>query len=535
MPPIRTLRPPTYAPPIALDSSAVPDDDKPVWIQVARAGEFRGHATPFRFTQAVFDELIRNFRRHPSFRAGPDGVGCADVIAFDFHHASEKPAAELARFGAPAQAWAQDLAARVAATDLVKNEPELQLMALTRYLPLARQYVRDGSYKWTSVAVWPDTSDPVTNERLGWYLSSIAFTNDPFIQGMVPIAASAREGAARLLGGGHFLDPYNPAKTIEDVICSLREILGIDRMADLPAIFGELAKLRAFALAPETAPPGVEVAEMVGSLRILLNLPTLSDAATVFAELDKLLAAISSGPSAALSRKETTAMSVIRSFLLGRLSLDTASTEEVVVNKLKIELESGADAKSKLGALLGALGMENPDEAVNRVAQLMKSAADLERLMPELASLKESAEKAEAETAEQDVSEVMATRGFPESTKPALLHFRRSSPEKWSKEYPRLTEAERKLLAPIATTAGRESTPITTARTEDAPPGTRTAGSATLAEIRAFAGETDVEKAMNLVRKRAKENDEEITFDEVHSRAVALTRAAKAGASAARL
>jgi hypothetical protein len=161
-------------------------DDGPRWLQVAQEGAFLGHPTgPFELNATVFDELVRNFRRHPSYVAGADGFGTAPIVAYDFHHASEEPDKQtLAVLGAPAQAWALDLETRTGA------DGKAQLWALTQYLEPARTYVRGGKYRWCSIAVWPDTIDPVSGENIGWYLSSIAFTNDPFIQGMMPIAAT---------------------------------------------------------------------------------------------------------------------------------------------------------------------------------------------------------------------------------------------------------------------------------------------------------------------------------------------------------
>lgn len=162
---------------------AAGEEDKPVWIQIAAEGEYHGHpAGPFELGKSDLEQIVANFRSNPKYAAGADGVGAKRVIPFDFHHASEQEPAKLAVVGAPAQAWALELAVR-------DGEGGAELWALTEYLEPARTYVREGRYENTSVAIWPDAQDPKTGEVIGWYLSSIAFTNDPFIQGMVPIAA----------------------------------------------------------------------------------------------------------------------------------------------------------------------------------------------------------------------------------------------------------------------------------------------------------------------------------------------------------
>lgn len=170
----------------------------PVWVQVAREGDYHGHPTgPFVLDAQAFADCIRNLRAHPSFRADANGTGCARVIAVDFHHASEQPPERVAAMGAPAQGWVCDL----------RTEPTpdgLALLALIDWLEPARSYIREGRYQWMSIAVWPDADHPVSGESVGWYMSSVALTNDPFIQGMVPIAATR---------GGIGTDDGNPSKT----------------------------------------------------------------------------------------------------------------------------------------------------------------------------------------------------------------------------------------------------------------------------------------------------------------------------------
>lgn len=180
----------------ALAAGDASEDDAPKWCQAARAGTFEGHGYGgFTFDAIAFMQMARNLQRHPAFKRGPDGYGCADVIPIDFHHANEAPPFAVAQLGAPAQGWVQDLEMR-------GEKGKEQLWALIRWLEPARTYVREGRYKWLSVAVWPNTPDPVTNENLGWYCSSIALTNDPFIQGMEPVAASRRAAGEQQDGAG---------------------------------------------------------------------------------------------------------------------------------------------------------------------------------------------------------------------------------------------------------------------------------------------------------------------------------------------
>lgn len=158
-----------------------------VWNQIAIEGEYKGHPSgDFTLDAQAFTEIIENFRSHPSYEPNPAlrAGGCGEVVAWDFHHASEEPASAVGIAGSPAQAWALDLEARKGADGLI------ELWALVRWLEPAASYVKEGKYRWSSIAVWPDAVDPKTGEKVGWYMSSIALTNDPFIQGMAPLAAT---------------------------------------------------------------------------------------------------------------------------------------------------------------------------------------------------------------------------------------------------------------------------------------------------------------------------------------------------------
>jgi hypothetical protein len=168
---------------ILLAPSAADASNKPVWVQVAAEGHFKGyHSGAFSFTRALFEQIIQNFRASPAYRADRSGK----VVAWDFHHASEMnpTSGNVATNGAPAQGWVLELDVRTGA------DGKAQLWALTRWLEPARSYIKSGAYQWASVAVVFDAVDPVSGRKIGAVLTSIALTNKPFIEGMTPLAAS---------------------------------------------------------------------------------------------------------------------------------------------------------------------------------------------------------------------------------------------------------------------------------------------------------------------------------------------------------
>lgn len=145
--------------------------DGEVWIQLAKPGEFRGHGQgAFRLDSSVFSTLIDNFR------ANENGE-----IPIDFEHASEMPpqAGSIPFSGAPAQGWIRDLKVQ-----------DGNLMALVKWGELARDYIRKGEYKYISPAIRWKSKDRKTGAERGATLTSAGLTNQPFLDGMMPLAAS---------------------------------------------------------------------------------------------------------------------------------------------------------------------------------------------------------------------------------------------------------------------------------------------------------------------------------------------------------
>ncbi len=428
-------------------------DDRPVpvegatWVQIAAEGIYNGHPTgPFELNLEVFTKIVENFRLHPSFELdAATGLGKSDVIAFDFSHASEEPAAMVAVVGAPAQSWAIDLEVR-------KGEQGVQLWALTRWLEPARSYVQQDKYQWTSVAIWPEAVHPVSGEDIGWYMSSIAFTNDPFIQGMTPIAAHR---VGRRVGGVVKLSP-------EFLFEDLKFILGLPITSSMEEVLAALAPLRA-ATQPGAVPPlGVDVEMLVGSLKSLLQLPLLADAESVFAEVDKLMGLIAAEPPAPVTQipsdqpaPETTAAFaagavhmlkdwIIRLARAAGVSFTQAELDddvklqvlaERVGTKILAEQDEAMDAKTALTAIATALGVSDADAAVAALTETLASMNALKSAMPSLAAIMDGQVTAQIDEEEEDVERVAAERGWGDDIK-ALARHQRSGGVKFTERDP---------------------------------------------------------------------------------------------------
>lgn len=464
----------------------------PDWIQIAAEGEYKGYgggSQPFTLDEPTFAVIVRNFRAHPAYLAAG---GPTDIVAFDFSHASEGDPASIAVDGSPAQAWAQELEIRQGAQGA-------ELWALTRFLEPMLTYRAEGRYKWTSVCVWPDQVDPVSGQPIGWVLSSVAFTNDPFIQGMVPIAAT------RSYAGPH------------EVLEALRELFEIPAMSPPDEIIAALAKLSSYVRNPASAPPGVDVGCLVGELRQVFNLPTLAGADEIFAQADALMVALAEGSAVstiAATREDSHDMDPFKTAcvtLAARLRV-TLPTDPEKIPAFLCEAVDGAaetaaspmkEAGKQLEAVLGALGEQDVPGAMKRIAEMFKQCAELEAALPALKAYRELEAKTEEESVEEDVAMAMSTHfaGSPklaERAKKALLAHRKSDKAGFLAEYPRPTAETKKLTtatttsgAIVASSAGSHQSRVPALPNGKVP---------TIAEVEAMPGANPNARALALVR-----------------------------------
>jgi len=254
------------------------------WLHVASEGEFAGHADgEFELNRAVFTEFIKNFHADPRYKAptagfteGTDG-GMKQVLPFDFEHASELAATEgsIPVTGAPAPAWAMEVELRDSA------DGTAQLWAYAKLGDRIRSYIAEDEYRHVSIAFALDASDPETDASIGARLSSIAFTNHPFLRGLTSIAA--RDGGSET----KLLYWYDAAGSPEQGLEFTRKCLGLGATATAEEVKAEVAKIAAFAAAPETTPPGVDVDDVFESLRKIWSLPVSATVAEVLVEVEK--------------------------------------------------------------------------------------------------------------------------------------------------------------------------------------------------------------------------------------------------------
>jgi hypothetical protein len=450
----------------------------PVWVQVARAGDYPGYASgeqPFEFTESHFQQMINNIHNHPSFSVGEDGLGVENIIPWDFDHASEMfpGAGNLPIKGAPAQGWTRDL-------KMAKDKDgKTCLMAYTLFLEPALSYVRNNQYQWSSVAVTFDATDPETGDNVGAIISSIALTNRPFIEGMEKLAASKTIGLRRY---------YGRAENINEVIYSLKSLFGLLETSSIDDVMVEVMKLSNW-VENGDIPLGVDIAGIVASIREILGLPTLStekevidNALSIPSRLVDEMAVASGVPTvvgnepldqisdlvetAAMAKRNEADMELIKALAskLGSRESDdavVAAVEELIalrsgvtdilnVNKDTNESIIGSitefiNASARFDDVLKALGVEDENSAAEKIVTLTEHSNEYTKIKPEFDKMMEVIKAQEDKKIEDEVVEVMSSRNFTNDLKVPLMLYRHQDPEGFAKKYPKIDDTSNKL------------------------------------------------------------------------------------------
>lgn len=234
---------------------------KLVWNQLNKLGAFRGHpAGPFEITEQINGEIERNFRATQNKK-----------IPIDFEHASEQAPTEgsIPTEGAPAQGWIHDL----------QNRGKAGLWGLVEWLEPARSYIKQGKYKFFSPAIRFGSKDRVTGQPIGARMTSGALTNNPFLDGLMPVAASDR---SQTTGDGNTqMGDY--AYSMAEVMPKLRACLfGNDSLATTEAVYNRIGELKALVEEFREASPdadlmtakhaGIDLGAMLRGLRDTMNM-----------------------------------------------------------------------------------------------------------------------------------------------------------------------------------------------------------------------------------------------------------------------
>ena len=395
-----SARPKTFLPSLRLDSAET-ENDKPVWIQLAKEGEFRGyHEGPFKLTREVFDRVVANLHAHPSFKAGPDGVGTEDVIQLDHNHVSamDPRQGQLPETGAPAIGWLRDMQVRDGANGA-------ELWALAMYGARLRAAIKAKEFRWTSVLLEWSHINPVSGLDQGPTVTSVAVTNNPFIQGMAPLAAT--------------ISVWGKAESADEAALGLREMLGLPIEAE-PAIV--LTEIQRFAemLAADRVPAGVDTDSLLSQMRSLLGLPTLAGREDILAAASSSLQSLIQTEPEEPAERQAQELHMDPKLLIQKIALalkcDVNDTTQIL--RLAEDGVQAADALSKLKELFGA---QDTKSLIKEAAKAIELATEMAPLLDALMQASSGVSSQQDTEVEEEVAAVAASHFTSEDLRKKML------------------------------------------------------------------------------------------------------------------
>lgn len=417
------------APLLATDAG----DEGPVWIQIARCGDFHGHpAGSFALNPSVFADICRNF---------------VDVdrgqVAFDFEHASEMEPTDgtTPQAGAPAQGWIRQL----------DNRGLLGLWALVEWLEPARTYIREGKYRHVSPAIRFNARHPETGKPIGARLTSVALTNRPFLRGMTPIMATdtTQPGDAPVLLSAYSSHEFMP---------KLRACLKLGELATPAECSDALERVQDLMAAaggnPAAMVQGVDLGTYTMPLRSLMNLPLHHTWEEVFKAVRALIeAAIAEHEVEHHSAEEEDEPPSSRDGAEGYTMSDKSQNEPEAARLLR-DLQTKHDETARLLADTTARATKAEADLNALSLQAKAHEAELATLRDENKALKEAEDKRLASDRAREVDEAIAVhgkaKGIAAGDRDALLALLTASPDAFRKLYPQVDPAKRALMSDVS-------------------------------------------------------------------------------------
>lgn len=382
---IHAVAPPAIGGLVTL-SAEFSDSTPLVWEEICIEGLYLGHPMFDRidWTREVFQTIVDNFHKNPAFKTGPDGLGCARVIPWDYEHASEiaKMNGTIPPGGCPSESWSWDLAIRDG------EDGKAQLWSLTELLEPARTQIAQGKIQRCSVAVSPKSIDPVSGKDQGPTLTSIAFTNDPFIQGMEPLMAATKRALQTL-------DQWGPAESAIEVLVGLKRIFQLDADADAQAILDQIVVLRNL-ISSGMVPAWVPLDQVLGDIRRLLEVPLLTPPDEILGGAEQAVKeAISGGgnveepstaPQVALEQRRM-ATAAILATLCSILGIAPDSDDAKVLQAASKTKEAADESKAADDLVTQLKAIFDAPGTGELLAKAAKACSDAKQLEPMMAAL----------------------------------------------------------------------------------------------------------------------------------------------------
>lgn len=214
---------------------------KPRWVHVAYEGNWKGYRTgEFTFTPDTLREMVGNLRKSPQYKPNSATVTAEEirsgeygVVRFDWRHLSEMNPAEVLMDNQIAMGWVLEAEVRMPnqagdASGLKASSDKAELWAFGYFTPKAAEMINNHEVKWLSITAYPNSKDKVSAQNIGWYMSSIALTPQPFLDDLtaLPFQAENQSGATEATQEG------TKQMFAKKVTKACLEFLGISEDAD---------------------------------------------------------------------------------------------------------------------------------------------------------------------------------------------------------------------------------------------------------------------------------------------------------------
>lgn len=214
----------------------------------------------------------------------------------------------------------------------------------------------------------------------------------------------------------------------------------------------------------------------------------------------------------------------LRAVVASAAGLDSRAAHKVV---LKAAL-SDQEVRAKYVPLLNALGVEDAEGALNKVAEMLEEAEKMKVAAPELASLRAKMAAVEEGEAEEDVEEAMEATGLSRTNaayagvKAALAAHRKGTTRlEWQKTHPKVEASKKYLTTTLAKSA--PVAPVTAAAQRDV------GSDGKAIDISGYQGVNLMLKACNFVKCTVQGADK-WAWEAVHEHASALVKSGKVSA-----
>jgi hypothetical protein len=434
---------------------------KPVWIQIAKTGAFKGHpAGAFELNATVFDEIIRNFNATENRR-----------IPIDFEHATEADSSSgnIPSEGAPAQGWICDLKVQGG-----------NLWGLVEWLPKARELIRGGNYKFFSPAIRFGARDRVTGKQIGARMTSGALTNNPFLDGMKALVAKdGLTAVERHEEERPSLVPMRLAHSATEYMPQLRYLLRMSDLSTAQEVSDQLDRLREHFDAADQDPDGnhegIQLASFLYPLRNMLGATLGMTWNDVFDRIEALIAdaigevdeELEPGPESGTTLDDGGGTDMRDR--AGDAADDTTTTGGASANAKDIAMADVNEVTMKLGAVTAErdAGAVKLTAAESKLTAAEAKVADLTLSLKDEAGKREAAETSlkvlkDAQDARdaKDVADRVTlafdtykdAQKLTEEDKGMMLIVLKAAPESFEKKYPKVPANQQHLLKSLTET-----------------------------------------------------------------------------------